>query len=122
MGSAGALLAAAEGDEGLAADPPLSDWSLAMAPNIACALGAGTTRALLLGSAMVCMVVKVMRSVGTLATSADRPRSEPTLPRLLSTVRALVAAFARLYRAVGSVRVPALFILRMSEDRNMCWA
>jgi hypothetical protein len=103
-------------------EPPLavvSDWSLAMALNRVWAPGAITTR---LPSAAFCMVVKVIRSVFTLFRSSARPSSLGMLSRPLSTVSALVAALAMLSRAVGSVRVPALFSLLIIWVRKMCWA
>lgn len=101
-------------------EPVLRDWSSAMLEKRSLAPEPTTTRLLLFGSGAVCIVVKVIRLVGTLFTSAASEISFFTLPSPSSTVSALVAASARSYTAVGSVRVPALLNFRIIALRKMC--
>ncbi len=95
-GTAGAVaFAVAEAAADFLPEPVVSDWSLAMVENSVLAPEPTTTRSLLFGSAAVCIVVNVIRFVGTLFTSDASEISFFTLPSPSSTVSALVAASAR---------------------------
>ena len=65
-------------------------------------------------------VVKVTFFGLTFLRSSARLLSLLMLPIWLSTVSALVAAFARLYSLVGLVSVSPEVIFRISEERNCC--
>lgn len=69
------------------------------------------------GSGTYChgMVTVVIRLVGTLLSSSARLVSALTVPRLLSTVSALVAAWARSLSLTGLARVPADLNSRIIE-------